>query len=60
MIDYSVTEMTKILFNLMSIDVQISDDDILLISSQLYDSTDSNYETNKKNFLDNIHRLLGK
>lgn len=60
MIDYSVTEMTKILFNLMSIGVQISDDDILLISSQLYDSTDSNYETNKKNFLDNIHRLLGK
>ena len=35
MIDYSVTEMTKILFNLMSIGVQISDDDILLISSQL-------------------------
>ena len=60
MIDYSVTEMTKILFNLMSIGVQISDDDILLISSQLYDSTDSNYETNKRNFLDNIHRLLGK
>ena len=60
MIDYSVTEMTKILFNLMSIGVQISDDDILLISSQLYDRTDSNYETNKRNFLDNIHRLLGK
>lgn len=60
MIDYSVTEMTKILFNLMSIGVQISDDDILLISSQLYDSTDANYESNKKNFLDNIHKLLGK
>ncbi len=52
--------MTKILFNLMSIGVQISDDDILLISSQLYDSTDANYESNKKNFLDNIHKLLGK
>lgn len=60
MIDYSVIEMTKIIFKLMSIGVQISDNEILLIACELYDNTDDNYESNKKNFLVNIHRLLGK
>lgn len=60
MFDYSVEQMTKIIFDLMSIGVQLSDNDILLIAADLYDSTDDNYEANKKSFLANIHRILGK
>lgn len=48
MFDCSVEQMTKIIFYLMFIGVQLSDNDILLIAAEYYDSSDDNYEANKK------------
>lgn len=48
MFDCSVEQMTKIIFYLMFIGVQLSDNGILLIAAEHYDSSDDNYEANKK------------
>ena len=60
MLDFSVIEMIKIIVYLMKIGVQISDEKILLIADDLFEKSEKGFETNKTEFLSNIHRIIGK
>lgn len=60
MIEYFVDQMRKILFKNMSIGINVTDIEILSIADSFYKSTDDNYEAKRQDFLDSIHRMLGR
>lgn len=58
--DYLIVEMKKMLVKLMEIGVEISDETILLLADDYFDKNDKEFESNKKAFLDDIHRMVGR
>jgi len=44
----------------MEIGVEITDNQIEEIAEGLYDSTDKDFDKNKKDFVTDIHRILGR
>lgn len=60
MIESFVEQMQRILYKNMSIGINVTDTAILSIADSFYDKTDDKYEAKKQNFLDSIHRMLGR
>ncbi|SFI86204.1 hypothetical protein SAMN04487775_10795 [Treponema bryantii] len=58
--NYSIVSAKKNLVDLLNIGVYFSDNSILVIASLKFDSSDSNFENNKKQFLQEIHEMIGK
>ena len=58
--DHLIVEMKKMIVKLMEIGVEIPDETILLLADDYFDKDDKEFKSNKKAFLDDIHRMAGR
>lgn len=58
--DFSIDEVKKIIVRLMKISVVNTDEELEKIAADSFDPNDKDFENQKKAFVADIHRILGR
>ena len=58
--DYFIVGIKRMLVKLMEIGIETSDETILQFADDYFDKADKEFESNKKAFLNDIHRMAGR